>query len=400
MTSICAEGKHDMEGIDFVDRIKETAARLRERVPHCKTEEATKMSLVIPFLEKVLGWDTDDPHQLVPEYVADIGTKRGEKVDYAIMVDDEPAILIEAKKVGTALGREPMNQLYRYFGCTPAHFAILTDGINYLFFADLDDENRMDPHPFFTINLREIDAGSVAPLRAFSRAGFDVERTLELARDLRCIGEIGNLLSKLWAKPSDSFIKWIIGELHDGPRTKPVKERYQRTCKAALDAFLARGSDLGAKGPDDALSQPQPKATQPPESAPQPKAAPPPQPGPARRGTRKGVPTTVTIGNWTETFKSCRSAVLESWKRLDAVRPGFMQRWADSPQGQGRSGPVVSMDSNAAPRNSGPLECASGTWHVRARGSREEFTYCLRLSCEANGLVLGRDVILADADDA
>ena len=377
-----------MEGKDFGDRIKAVVEELRKRVPHCKTEEATKMSLILPFLEKVLGWNPYDPHQLVPEFAADIGTKRGEKVDFATMADDEPAILIEAKKYGTALGREHMNQLYRYFACTSAHFAILTDGIRYLFFADLDDQNRMDPQPFFTLNLFEIDASSIAPLQAFSRKEFNVEKNLELARDLRCIGEVGNLLRKVWAEPSDSFIKWIMGEVHDGPRTKQVKERYKRTCKTALHAFLPRESDLPLKDADSAPRKPRPKP------------ALKPKPGSTERVTRKRVPTTVTMGNWTETFKSFRSAIFGTWKHLDAVRPGFMQTWADAPQGQGRNGPVVSMDSNAAPKNNGPLECASGTWLVPDKYGSERLANYLRLSCEANGLELGKDVILADANDA
>ena len=108
----------------------------------------------------------------------------------------------------------------------------------------------------------------------------------------------------------------------------------------------------------------------------------------------------MTIGTWTETFKYFRLAVFGAWKQLDAVRPGFMQTWADSPQGKGRGGPLVSMDPNAVSNNNGPLECASGTWHVPSNCSRKSFTYYLRLSCEANGLELGRDVILTDADDA
>lgn len=387
-----------MEGKDFGDRIKAVVAELRKRVPHCKTEEATKMSLILPFLEKVLGWNPYDPHQLVPEFAADIGTKRGEKVDFATLADDEPAILIEAKKYGTALGREHMNQLYRYFACTSAHFAILTDGIRYLFFADLDDQNRMDPQPFFTLNLFEIDASSIAPLQAFSRKEFNVERNLELARDLRCIGEVGNLLREVWAEPSDSFIKWIMGEVHEGPRTKQVKERYKRTCKTALQAFLTRKSDLRLKDADSAPRKPEPKPAPKPRPAPKPKPAP--ESEPAQRMTRKHVPTTVTIGNWTETFKNFRSAVLRAWKQLDAVHPGFMQSWADAPQGQGRNGPVVSMDSNVTPNYNGPLECASGIWHVPSNCSRKSYMNFLRLSCEANGLELGKDVILADADDA
>ena len=374
-----------MEGMDFVDRIKEMVTRLRKHVPHCQTEEATKMSLILPFLERVLGWDHSDPHQLVPEYAADIGTKRGEKVDYAIIVDDEPAILIEAKKVGTALGREPMNQLYRYFACTSAHFAILTDGIQYLFFADLDDENRMDPQPFFTINLFEMDASSVAPLRAFSRTKFDVEGNLELARDLRCIRQVDDLLREVWAQPSASFIKWIMGEVHEGPRSKRVKERYERTCKTALNAFLARGS-MRLKDTDSAPRKQEVKPT--------------PKPKPAPNPSGSGTPTTVTIGNWTETFGSFRGAVFGAWKQLDAVCPGFMQTWANAPRRQRRGGPVVSKDSTAVPKKHRPLECSSGTWHVPGHGGRDAFKNFLRLSCEANGLELGKDVILSDADDA
>lgn len=398
-----------MEGMDFIERINEMVAQLRKRVPHCQTEEATKMSLILPFLEKVLGWDPSDPHQLVPEYAADIGTKRGEKVDYAIMVDDKPAILIEAKKVGTALGREPKNQLYRYFACTSAHFAILTDGIQYLFFADLDDENRMDPQPFFTINLFEIDGSSVAPLQAFSRTRFDVEENLELARDLRCTGQVENLLREVWARPSASFIKWIMGEVHEGPRPKRVKERYERTCKTALHAFLARES-VRLKDADSATRKQEAKPAPKPEPEPTKRGtktraastAPlaEPKPVPTKRDGGKGVPTTVTIGNWTETFNSLRGAVFGAWKQLDAVHRGFMQTWADASRGQGRGRPVVSMDSDAVPQKHRPLKCASGTWYVPGHGSRDMFTSFLRRSCEANGLELGKDVILADADDA
>lgn len=398
-----------MEGMDFVGRMNEMAAQLRKRVPRCQTEEATKMSLILPFLEKVLGWDHSDPHQLVPEYAADIGTKRGEKVDYAIMVDDQPAILIEAKKVGTALGPEQLSQLFRYFACTSAHFGILTDGIQYQFFADLDDDNRMDAQPFFTLNVLEIDASSVAPLRAFSRTGFDVEGSLELARDMRCIGQVENLLREVWSEPSASFIKWIMGEVHEGPRSKRVKERYERTCKTALHAFLARES-MRLKDADSAPPKQEAKP------APKPKPAPTkrgtktreastvrlakPNPEPMKRGRGKSVPTTVTIGNRTEMFKSFRSAVFGAWKQLDAMQPGFMQRWADSPRGRGRGGSIVSLDSSAVSEYHRPLECASGTWHVPAAYDRKTLTKFLRFSCEVNGLELGKDVILTDVDDA
>ena len=49
-----------------------------EGATHAYSEEATKTALVMPFLE-VLGYDVFDPREVVPEYVTDVGLKRGDK---------------------------------------------------------------------------------------------------------------------------------------------------------------------------------------------------------------------------------------------------------------------------------------------------------------------------------
>ena len=86
--------------MDFIDRLRALSGNARQRVPHARTEEATKNALVMPFLQ-VLGYDVFDPLEVVPEYVADVGMKRGEKVDYAILMDGDPIIIIECKAVGS-----------------------------------------------------------------------------------------------------------------------------------------------------------------------------------------------------------------------------------------------------------------------------------------------------------
>ena len=142
--------------MDFVDEVRTRSGRFAERAKHWEsetpTEEATKTSLVLPFIQ-MLGYDIFDPADLVPEFTADIGIKRGEKVDYAIMQRGKPAILIECKKYGSNLAEDAVSQLVRYFGVTDAHFGILTDGISYRFFSDLDQPNVMDPKPFFEFNV-------------------------------------------------------------------------------------------------------------------------------------------------------------------------------------------------------------------------------------------------------
>ena len=132
--------------MDFIDQLKQFGKRVESMVESIQTEEATKTSIIMPFFS-LLGYDVFNPYEFVPEYTADVGIKKGEKVDYAIMRDEAPAILIEAKWVGENLDNHD-SQLFRYFGTTHAKFAILTNGIIYKFFTDLDEPIKWTPPHF------------------------------------------------------------------------------------------------------------------------------------------------------------------------------------------------------------------------------------------------------------
>lgn len=77
---------------DFTDRIRDLAAQVRIQLPNIQTEEATKNALIMPFIT-ALGYNVFNPTEVTPELHADVGLKKGEKVDYAILVDGKPAIL-------------------------------------------------------------------------------------------------------------------------------------------------------------------------------------------------------------------------------------------------------------------------------------------------------------------
>ena len=136
--------------MDFIDLVKQHSQRVKSLKDNIATEEATKTSLIMPFFA-MLGYDVFNPEEFTPEYVADVGIKKGEKVDYAILKDGKPAILIECKWIGEPLASHD-SQLYRYFGVSKAKFAILTNGQIYKFFTDLDEPNKMDEKPFLEIN--------------------------------------------------------------------------------------------------------------------------------------------------------------------------------------------------------------------------------------------------------
>ena len=148
--------------MEFSERLLSVSKRVSQQSSVIETEEATKTALIMPFIHQVLGYDVFNPTEVIPEFTADVGVKKGEKIDYAIVDNDEVAILIEAKKIGEELNEQHASQLFRYFGTTTAKIAILTNGRYYRFYTDLDAPNKMDSKPFLELDL--LDIGCHFPL--------------------------------------------------------------------------------------------------------------------------------------------------------------------------------------------------------------------------------------------
>ena len=125
--------------MEFDEKIKDFIKRIKNLKQVITNEEATKTSLIMPFFS-LLGYDVFNPNEFIPEYIADVGIKKGEKVDYAITIDNQVIILIEAKSVNENLKKHD-SQLFRYFGTTTSKLAILTNGFEYKFYTDLEETN-------------------------------------------------------------------------------------------------------------------------------------------------------------------------------------------------------------------------------------------------------------------
>ena len=226
------------DGMDLIDRIREVSNQVRKRASTVKTEEAAKVSLVMPFIHHVLGYDIFDPHEVVPEFTADAGIKKGEKADYAIMRDGDPIILFECKRPGADLSAAAP-QLLRYFHVTPVRFGVLTDGAKYLFFSDLSKQNVMDDKPFLEIDMLDFSEADAAELRRFTKTSFDLDRILSTARDLKYAREIKLLLAAEWAEPSESFVRYITSQVYQGSRVKSVLEQFKGITRDAMKQFLS-----------------------------------------------------------------------------------------------------------------------------------------------------------------
>lgn len=221
--------------MDFADRVSTHAKRVAELKEHGRTEEATKTSLIMPFLQ-MLGYDSFDPRIVVPEFTADIGIKKGERVDYAIKRNGDVIMLIEAKAVGDPLHAGCASQLHRYFHCLPsAKIAILTDGVIYKFFTDLDKANMMDERPFMIFDFSAIDETLVPELQKLCNDCFDIDLALAAAQDLKYLGQFKKIISHETQTPSDELVKLFARQVYSRPITANLLESFRGHVKMAFE---------------------------------------------------------------------------------------------------------------------------------------------------------------------
>lgn len=224
--------------MDFIERMAELSAKILREKDHILTEEAAKTAWVMPFIN-ALGYNVFDPLEVVPEFTADVGVKKGEKVDYCILKDGKPTILIECKGASDELSIEHASQLYRYFTVARVRFAMLTNGILYRFYTDLEEPNRMDSKPFFEFNMLEIKDVAVDELKKFSKSSFDLDQILATASELKYTREIKRILSEQMANPTDDFVRLIAGEVYSGTKTVAVIKQFTEVTRRAFQQWLS-----------------------------------------------------------------------------------------------------------------------------------------------------------------
>ncbi len=229
-----------MEFIEKINQLKDRAAGLKDSL---QTEEATKNALIMPFLN-ALGYDVFNPLEVVPEYIADSRLKKDEKVDYAIMQDDKPIILLECKKVDNDKldVKKHAGQLFKYFTASKAKFIILTNGIVYKFFSDIEEPNILDKDPFFTFNLLEFKENQLETLSEFCKENFDLEKAYSNAGDLKYIKQFEEVIESEYRNPSDDFVKYLINKanIFDGRITDKVIEKHKSTTVEAFNLFMSK----------------------------------------------------------------------------------------------------------------------------------------------------------------
>lgn len=223
--------------MDFIDLLRALAVRMNKQIASIQTEEATKTAFVMPFIQ-ALGYDVFDPTEIVPEFTADVGSKKGEKIDYAIMTDGEPTMLFECKCCTTDLNNVHASQLRRYFHVTEARIGVLTNGSTYQFFSDLEDKNIMDKKPFMEINLLDINEELIPELKKLTKSSFELDQMLSTANNLKYTREIKAYLESQLVNPTPEFTRPIITEVYAGLKTQQVVEQFGPIIKQAFISLI------------------------------------------------------------------------------------------------------------------------------------------------------------------
>lgn len=222
--------------MDFKDTIKQLAERISKQKDDIPTEEATKNAFIMPLIS-ALGYDVFNPFEVVPELDCDLIKKKGEKIDYAIKKDGETIILIECKHCAQNLSLHD-TQLKKYFVASNARFGVLTNGIEYRFYTDLERSNIMDEKPFLVVNMLDLDEADIEQLKKFHKSYYDVDNILSTAQELKYTTELRNIINAEFNQPSPEFVKFFTKQVYDGSVSQKIIEQFSPLVKNAIASIV------------------------------------------------------------------------------------------------------------------------------------------------------------------
>ena len=236
--------------MDLIEFLRGVSKEIRQKRRYATDEAKTRSFLVEPFLKR-LGYDPGNPDDVTPEFIAGFVAKKT-KVDYALKKDGKPIIFVEVKSAITSLSHNHTVQLQHYFSTKlDVRFGIVTNGLEYRFYADLDLPNVMDDAPFLIVDMLNFDEAYVADLSIFTKSSFDVDRAKSHAIGLKHKFALRRVLEQEIDSPSDELIKLFIKRIRPELKgvTKKVSAEMTPIVKEVWAEFTFGGQDGGPPAP-------------------------------------------------------------------------------------------------------------------------------------------------------
>lgn len=256
--------------MDFVDQVKAFASTIPSKLDSIKTEEATKHFLIMPFIQQILGYDAFNPNEVMPEYDANVGASKKFKLDYAILQNGKPVVLLECKCYGNGCEKDnEWSQLFAYFSATDARIGVLTDGVTYNFYADLEKPNKMDKTPFLKLDLLNLSESTIRELSKLTKTSFDVDEAMVAASELKYVGGIKALLKEQIGTPQDEFVEYFFRRLcPDNRFYGQLKDDFMSYTQRGIKEFIREEIEnlldeaAGRSRPKSDTSEPEPESEQ------------------------------------------------------------------------------------------------------------------------------------------
>lgn len=221
--------------MDFKDQITLLSDKIAKQKDNITTEEATKTSFIMPMIA-ALGYDVFNSFEVVPEMDCDL-TKRGDKIDYAIIKDSTPILLIECKHCKQNLDLHS-TQLAKYYAASNARFGVLTNGVEYRFYADLEKQNIMDENPFLVVNMLDLSDTDIEQLKKFHKSYYNEQEILSTAQELQITIQVKELLNRNFQNPEDEFVRYFVKYTGDGKSSAKQIEQYRPIVKKSITSII------------------------------------------------------------------------------------------------------------------------------------------------------------------
>lgn len=222
--------------MDFKDTILQLSEKIVKQKETVATEEATKTAFILPMIN-ALGYDIFDPTEVIPEMDCDLIKSKGEKIDYAILKDGEPIMLIECKDSKQNLALHS-TQLQKYFVASKSRFGVLTNGIEWHFYTDIDKQNIMDEKPFLIINMQNLSDEKIEQLKKFCKSYYNEQEIFSAANELKYMTEIKTIVKKEISNPSPSFVKYFAKQVCSGCVWQSIIEQFTPFVKQAFSSVI------------------------------------------------------------------------------------------------------------------------------------------------------------------
>ncbi|MCY4061787.1 MAG: type I restriction endonuclease [Chloroflexi bacterium] len=225
--------------MDLIENLRAVSEEIRARRRYATNEATTRSYLIDPFI-RALGYDPNEPNDVEPEFTADfVGSNR--RVDYALKKEGKPIIFVEFKTATRSLSFQNTVQLQHYFSTKlDVRFGIVTNGLEYRFYSDIDNPNVMDDEPFLTVDLLNANDRLLKEFTAFSKLNFEFEDALLCARQLKYGSIIRQRIESEIEQPSRELVKYLARNLYNGSFSNDAYGEFAPIVERELqDLFLS-----------------------------------------------------------------------------------------------------------------------------------------------------------------